>query len=278
MIDLHTHSTCSDGSAPPASVVDLAREAGCRAISLTDHDGCFGLAAAKERADAIGIRFVPGCEVSCSFETYSLHLLCYFVDDHSPALDALLRDVRQDRDDRNRALAGRLETLGLPASLDEATAEAKGEVVGRPHFAAVLVRRGRARSIDEAFDLWLGDGRPAYVARKPLPPTRVIDATHEDGGVVCLAHPLSNEPTLERLAALVGDLARMELDGLEAYYASYDRRARTQLAELARSHDLVATGGSDFHGSYKPGVRVGVGRGDLDVPDMVLDDLEARRP
>jgi 3',5'-nucleoside bisphosphate phosphatase len=277
VIDLHTHSACSDGSEPPERVVDLAFEAGCSALALTDHDGCLGLGAAKKRADAAGIRFVPGCEVSCTFHTRSLHLLCYFIDDHSSALDAVLREARNDRDERNRALAERLEELGLAVSLDEATAEAKGEVVGRPHFAAVLVRRRKARSIDDAFDRWLGEGRPAYIPRKPLSPMRVIEAAHEDGGVVCLAHPLSSESTAERLGELVGTLASMGLDGFEAYYASYDASTRDELARLAHSQHLVATGGSDFHGAYRPGVMVGVGKGDLSVGESVLDELEARR-
>lgn len=277
VIDLHTHSTCSDGSEPPARVVELAAATGCTALALTDHDGGFGLAAAKERAEALGIRFVPGCEVSCTFEAKSLHLLCYFVDERSPTIGTLLRDVREDRTERNRALSERLGEIGLPISLAEATAEAKGEVVGRPHFAAVLVRRGKARSIEEAFDRWLGDGRPGYVVRKPLSPRRVIDATHEDGGVVCLAHPFSCESSASRLGELVGKLAAVGLDGLEAYYASYSAVARTELAELAGSHRLVATGGSDFHGTYRRGVRIGVGEGDLDVADAVLEDLESRR-
>ncbi len=206
-----------------------------------------------------------------------MHLLCYFIDEQSAALGALLGRVREDRAERNQVMAERLQALGFPVSLDDALLEAKGEVVGRPHFAAVLVRLGAARSIDDAFDRWLGDGRPAYVARAPLPPQRVTGAAHEDGGVVGLAHPLTTQSTIAHLSELVGELASIGLDGLEAYYASYDPSTRVELAELARSHHLVATGGSDFHGAYRPGVRVGVGSGDLDVADHVLDDLEARR-
>jgi 3',5'-nucleoside bisphosphate phosphatase len=277
MIDLHTHSTCSDGSASPESVVDLAKKAGCSALALTDHDGCFGLARARAQAKNVGLRFVPGCEVSCTHEGRPLHLLCYFIDERSSALGALLKRVREDRAERNHAMTTRLQALGIPVSLDDASLEAKGEVVGRPHFAAVLVRLGAARSIDDAFDRFLGDGRPAYVARAPLPLGSVADAAHEDGGVVGLAHPLTSESRIARLGELVGELASNGLDGLEAYYASYDPPTRVELAELARSRHLVATGGSDFHGAYRPGVRVGVGSGDLDVSDDVLDELEARR-
>jgi 3',5'-nucleoside bisphosphate phosphatase len=277
MIDLHAHSTCSDGSEPPESVVDLAVEAACSAIALTDHDECFGLAAARARAATVGIRFVPGCEVSCTLDADPLHLLCYFIDDQSSTFGALLRGVRHDRDERNRALAKRLAALGLPVSLEDATAQAKGRVVGRPHFAAVLVRGGMAASIEDAFDRWLGEDRPAYVARKPLPPRRVIAAAHDDGGLVALAHPLSHASTTAKLDRLVGQLASDGLDGLEAYYTSYDRATREELARLAGSKHLVATGGSDFHGAYRPGVRVGIGRGDLHVADAVLEELDARR-
>lgn len=207
-----------------------------------------------------------------------MHLLCYFVDELSSTFAALLRVVRDDRNARNLALAARLRELGLPVSLDDAAAEAKGQVVGRPHFAAALVRLGRALSIEDAFDRWLGDGRPAYVPREPLPPERVIEAAHDDRGLVVLAHPFSNASTTAQLATLIGELASMGLDGVEAHYASYDPSTRNELARIARSEHLVATGGSDFHGSYRPGVHVGTGRGDLNVSDAALGELEARRP
>ncbi len=165
----------------------------------------------------------------------------------------------------------------MPVSLDDAIAEAKGRVVGRPHFAAALVRLQRAPTIEEAFERWLGDGRPAYIPRRPLPPKRVIEAAHEDGGVVAVAHPLSAASTTAQLGTLIGELASMGLDGVEAHYPSYDPWTRDQLARIARSEHLVATGGSDFHGSFRPGVRVGTGRGDLNVSDVALEELEARR-
>jgi 3',5'-nucleoside bisphosphate phosphatase len=277
MLDLHTHSTCSDGSETPDRVVELASEAGCSAVALTDHDGCFGLAMARARAGEIGIRFVPGCEVSCRHNGTSLHLLCYFVDEDSPTINALLEKIRGDRALRNAAIAARLRELGYGLSLADVAAEAKGDVVGRPHFAAVLMRLGAANSIEDAFDRILGEGRPGYVARAPLSPGDVIDAASADGGVACLAHPFASEPSIGRLSGLVDDLQGAGLVGLEAWYASYDPPRRMLLAELARTKGLVATGGSDFHGAYRPGVTIGIGEGDLEVADGVLDELARRR-
>lgn len=278
MIDLHTHSTCSDGSETPARLVELAAEAGCHALALTDHDGFFGLTAARQAARSAGVRFVPGCEVSCRDGSNPLHLLCYFVDEDSETLGGILREARADRAERNLAIADRLQELGYPVDLAAAGAEAGGNVIGRPHFAAALVRVGAARSIEDAFERILGNGRPGYVARRPLPPGRVIDATSADGGVVSLAHPLFRGADDNFLVGLVDRLASIGLTGLEAYYASYDVRQRAGLADLALTKGLVPTGGSDFHGDYRPGVRVGVGHGDLVVADQLLDDLEDRRP
>lgn len=277
MIDLHTHSTCSDGSESPEHVIELAAAAGCSAAALTDHDGCFGLSRAGARAAEIGIRFVPGCEVSCRQNGTSLHLLCYFVDASSPTINHLLERIRRDRAERNAALTARLSELGYGLSFADVAAEAKGDVVGRPHFAAVLVRLGAANSIEDAFDRILGDGRPGYVPRAPLSPRDVIAATSADGGVVSLAHPLASEAVISRLSDFLGELREAGLVGLEAWYASYDLPTRTTLAELARAKDLVATGGSDFHGAYRPGVTVGIGEGDLEVADSILDELDRRR-
>jgi hypothetical protein len=278
MIDLHSHSTASDGSESAATVVELAAAAGCSALALTDHDGLAGLAPAAQRARELGIGFVPGCEISCSFEPGSMHLLCYFVDDVPGPLVAALAALRADRVERNRELVDRLAALGLPLSWEEVRAEAGSDVVGRPHFAAVLVRHGVVSTVNEAFERYLAKGQPGYVGRKDIDVASAISATIASGGVAVLAHPLSLGLRVTALGPLLDELGQQGLAGVECEYANYDPDTRILLRDLARRHRLVATGGSDFHGRFKPGLFVGTGRGDLAVEDEILDQLAARRP
>ena len=278
MIDLHTHSTCSDGSETPARVVELAARAQCRAVALTDHDCLDGIPEAAKRAGELGLDFVAGCEVSSADDSGPLHLLCYFCPGTPGALAELLERVRVDRHERNLHIAARLRELGIQVSIEDAADEAKGDVVGRPHFAAVLVRLGVADSIDDAFERFLKRGGASYVQRSPLPPTEVIEAAHSSGAVVSLAHPLSVELAPSGLDELVKGLAEIGLDGLESYYSGYEPPDREDLVLLSRRHGLVPTGGSDFHGAYRPKSSVGSGTGDLIVPDWVLDELRDRIP
>lgn len=287
MIDLHTHSTVSDGSEPPGAVVELAAAAGCSALSLTDHDSLAGLAEARRVAADLGVRLVPGCEVSCRKPAPppgapkiegSVHVLVYFVEPGEGPLQQELVKLRGDRAVRNRELAARLGELGTRVTYEDVLAEADDEAgMGRPHFARALVKAGAAEDVDDAFDRWLADGRPAYVPKARLEPTDVARLAHESGGVAVMAHPLSTGLSSPHLERLVAELAAGGLDGIEAVYSSYTPDQRSILRRMAARHGLVATGGSDFHGSFKPGLHVGSGRGDLNVPDEVLDALEARR-
>jgi predicted metal-dependent phosphoesterase TrpH len=277
MIDLHSHSTVSDGSESPEHVVELAAAAGCTAVALTDHDSTDGVARAAARAGQLGIELVAGCEVSCS-ATGTMHVLCYFVGDgRSPLQDELAR-LRDDRAVRNVEMARRLGELGLPVAIEEVTAEAGGVGVGRPHFAAVLVRNGAASSVQDAFDRYLAKGKPGYVPKARVDAASILDLATRSGGVASLAHPLSLglEPTA--LARELQHLAELGLVGLECYYGRYDPATRGELVALADRLGLVATGGSDFHGTYKPDLSMGTGTGDLDVPDRVVAELESRRP
>jgi 3',5'-nucleoside bisphosphate phosphatase len=278
MIDLHTHSTCSDGTDPPERVVELAAAAGCSAVALTDHDTLSGVGRARRRGAEVGVAVVSGCEVSCAFGVDSAHVLVYFVEDVEGPLQDELALLRQDRVQRNRQLVARLRSLGLDVTYEEVVAEAAGEEsAGRPHVAALLVRRGYAGSIPDAFDRWLGSGRPGYVPKARIGPAELASLASRSGGVAVLAHPLTlglDPPGLERA---VESLAAAGLAGMEAYYGRYGPDERRALAALAARHGLVATGGSDYHGMAKEGLEVGSGEGDLSVPDSVLEALAARR-
>ncbi len=281
MIDLHTHSTVSDGSDPPHRIPELAAEAGCSAVALTDHDSLAGLPEARRRAAELGLTLVPGCEVSCRWAgTGGVHVLVYFVEDDGGPLPSELARLRADRLARNLRLAERLGELGLPLTYADVVAEAGGEEagVGRPHFAAALVAAGAADSIQDAFDRYLGDGRPGYVPKARLEPGDVARLATASGGVAVLAHPFSLGLTGRELAEAVSELADSGFSGIEAYYGRYSPDQRRQLVDLAAREGLVATGGSDYHGTVKPDLAVGTGRGDLSVPDRVLPQLEGRRP
>lgn len=277
MIDLHCHSTCSDGSETPATVVQLAAKAGLKALALTDHDGLSGLAEAKGAAVEAGVELVPGCEVSCRFSPGTMHVLCYFVEEGEGPLQSQLERLRLDRATRNERLIARLNELGIEIDLDDVREEAGGSTLGRPHFAAALVKKGVAESYQAAFDDLLGKGGPAYIPKAFISAEDTIKAAHQSGALAVLAHPLSLGLEPEPLDSLVASLAQAGLTGMECWYGRYSPEERAGLLATAERHGLVATGGSDFHGSYKPDLSVGTGRGDLEVPDSALVALCERR-
>jgi 3',5'-nucleoside bisphosphate phosphatase len=279
VIDLHTHSTCSDGTDPPERIPELAAAAGCSAVALTDHDTLSCLDRARVRAGQLGIEMVPGCEVSCLYRGASAHVLVYFVEEGTQPLDTELARLRDDRVARNRRLAARLAELGVPITYDDIVAEAATESsAGRPHVAALLVRRGLAESVPDAFDRWLGEDGPAYVPKARVTPAAIAAAAASSGGVAVLAHPLTLGLEGAALDDAAAELAEAGLTGIEAYYGRYTPGERTALVALARRHGLVPTGGSDYHGTVKTGLTIGTGEGDLSVPDGVLVELRERRP
>jgi len=284
VIDLHTHSIVSDGTDPPARIPALAAAAGCSAVALTDHDSLAGLGEARAAAAAAGVTLVPGCEISCRAtglpgEEGSAHLLVYFVEEGANRLTDELVELRRERFVRNRRLAERLAELGVPVDYDAVVARAGSEEgAGRPHFAQELVARGHVADIDDAFERLLGNGRPAYVPKARLTPADVAEIARDSGGVAVLAHPLSLGLPPAKLEQRVRELADAGLAGIEATYARYTPQQRAGLRRMADAAGLVATGGSDYHGTFKRGLAVGTGQGDLDVPDDVLEQLAARRP
>jgi 3',5'-nucleoside bisphosphate phosphatase len=281
VIDLHSHSTMSDGTDSPTRVVQLAGEAGLAALALTDHDTLDHLPEARAAAEAQSLRLVPGCEISCELSGRApgtMHLLVFFVDDAPGELRDRLAALQEARNERNVQIVDALNERGVPITVEAVQAQAGPGSVGRPHIARVLMEAGHVSSIQEAFDVWLGKGRPAYFERDRLEPEDAIELTHASGGVCAIAHPGSLGLDDVELDAFVGELADAGLDGLECEYGAYLPEERAPLHELARRHGLAPTGGSDYHGDNKPGLSVGTGRGDLRVPDDFLTALESRRP
>ncbi len=277
LIDLHTHSTASDGTYAPAAVVDLARENGLSAIALTDHDTVAGVAEAAARAKEVGIDFLPGIEISAEFPAPgTLHILGYGVDPLSPDLRSLTETLLAGRDNRNPRIVAKLNELGMAITMDEVEAEAAGNVVGRPHIAAALMRKGHVKSIKEAFDKYLAQGAAAYFDKERLSPRQAIDRIRAAGGVAVLAHPVQLRTTNDaQLDRVVKDLVDLGLSGIEVYHSDHDELMVRKVRELAKKYALLQTGGSDFHGRNKPAISLGRAGGHR-VPRELYDLLLQR--
>lgn len=272
MIDLHCHSTASDGILAPAEVVQVAAEVGLATIALTDHDTLAGLEEATRAGDALGVRVIGGCEFSVQAPWGEMHLLGYFLSPHDPEIEAFLVEARADRERRARGMVSRLTGLGLAITSDDVLRESDGGAIGRPHVARALHRLGHVATIQQAFDRYIGRGRPAFV-EKTLPTLReVADLVHARGGVVSAAH-LKYHGTLATLSALRAD----GLDAVETRHPSHDGERVAEITEAALALDLARTGGSDWHGERDPlGTHAMLGA--MQVPDAWLEALEARRP
>jgi predicted metal-dependent phosphoesterase TrpH len=257
-------------------LVALAANAGASAIAITDHDTVRGLAEGRAAARARGIEFVPGIEISADYQPGTMHILGYCLNDESPALHSALESLRQARENRNPEIAGKLRGLGIPVDYEEVAALAAGEVVGRPHFARLLVEKGYAASIQDAFDRFLAKGAAAYVEKKRLAPRDAIAMIHGAGGVAVLAHPYQLKLSMTETDTVVGELTLMGLDGIEAIYSRHTDEQRKDYSDMAARHGLLVTGGSDFHGSYKPDISVVRGLGELRVPYELLAEVKSR--
>lgn len=272
-IDLHLHTRFSDGSLTPMEVVELAHQAGVTAMAITDHDIVDGIPQAMEAAAPLAIELIPGVEISSRFNEQELHVLGYFFDWQDSTFRDHLAQQRRSRQIRNPQTIERLNALGLELSEQEVNAKAGSDSIGRPHIAQVLVDKAYVQDTREAFDRYLKEGAPAYVPRMLSDTREVITWIRDAGGVPVLAHPTWTRCQGEPLYRLCADLKEAGLLGLEVFYSSHDRRQTSRFLELAKRLDLLVTGGSDFHGAANPSIQVGRGKGNLKVPDTLLDPL-----
>jgi len=274
-VDLHCHSTASDGALAPADVVRLAVECKLSAMALTDHDTIDGVAEAAAEAGRLGLDFLPGIEISAEFpHPGTLHLLGYGVDPQSAVLRDLTKTLLAGRDNRNPKIIAKLNEMGVHVSMEEWEEQAKGNVLGRPHLAAILHRKGYVNSIKEAFNKYLGQGAPAYADKERLSPRRAIEMIIECGGVPVLAHPIQlrtdNDAQLERI---VKDLIDQGLAGIEVIHSDHNADNVQKYDALARRYGLLRTGGSDFHGANKQ-IELGIANGRR-IPREWFDALAA---
>jgi hypothetical protein len=276
-IDLHAHTTASDGSYTPTELVVAAAEGGLTAIAVTDHDTLDGLAEAEEAARQMNIEFVPGIELAISYDNGRFHMLGYLIDRNDPVLNGRLDRLKDNRVNRNAHMVEKLRSLGFDITLDDFIAESGGGQVGRPHMAAALVKKGIATGYQDAFDRFLADGALAHVPKDKITVEEGLELIHAAGGLAVMAHPISVKLEGDALAEELKRLRELGLDGLECYYSQHTPEQVDAFLDLARSAGLLVTGGSDFHGTPKPDIRLGHVIGDQPAPDALLAALKERK-
>lgn len=276
-VDLHCHCTASDGTLPPRDLVRLAKQSNLTALALTDHDTVAGCADAADEAQKLAIDFLCGIEISAEYpHPGTMHILGYGVDPDSPQLKNLTQILIAGRDNRNPKIVAKLNDLGVAVTMKEWEDEAKGGVLGRPHLAAVLARKGYVSSIKQAFDKYIGQGAPAYFDKERLTPKQAIERIHAAGGLAVLAHPIQlrmqNDAQLEQL---IKNLADMGLAGIEVLHSDHDPTLIDKYTRLADRFGLLKTGGSDFHGANKKDIALGLAAGRR-IPREMFDRLRER--
>jgi predicted metal-dependent phosphoesterase TrpH len=276
-VDLHAHTTASDGDHTPTQLVRKAKEVGLTALAITDHDTTDGVAEALEAGATYGIEIVPGIELSAEFEKGQCHILGLWIDPASKPLLSALRIVQEARAHRNDQILGKIRAAGFEITLDEVKQVAGGDIVARPHFAKALLQKGHVASIAEAFDKYLGKGASFYVDRVRLQPEECIALIHAAGGVAILAHPNNLKRDIPETEAEIARLQAMGLDGIEARYNRHTPEDNTRYLALAERLGLLTSGGSDFHGpTVKPTVSLGEVEGTQPAPNALLAALKAR--
>jgi 3',5'-nucleoside bisphosphate phosphatase len=288
MIDLHCHTTVSDGGDSPTELVAKAAAAGLDAIAVTDHDNDAGCDEAVAAGREHGVEVVRGVEISCDVEKLrdqgyepsarpTMHLLGYFIPESDNPLSEALADLQRHRADRNRLIVERLNELGIPLTFEEVEREAggPGSQIGRPHFAAVLVRHGAVSEYQEAFDQYLAKGAKAYISRKLYFPQEAVELMLSAGVVPVLAHPFTLNLGMVDLERFVDSLLEVGLRGIEGYHGDLPEAEQEPFRALGRQRGLIVSGGSDYHGDMRPDRGLPGGRHQVICPVAVLDELRA---
>jgi len=277
-VDLHLHTTASDGVMSPSEIVRYAKAKGLQAIAITDHDTIEGLEEGLSEGKRIGFEVIPGIEISAGHSPGSMHLLGFFLDIYHPLLNERLGYLQKARAERNPKIAEKLNQLGVDLTFDEVLKVSGGGQVGRPHFAQVLLDKGYVRSFQEAFERFLKKGAPAYVDKFRFTAKEALHFISEARGIAVLAHPntlgMSRYSELENLLL---QLVEEGLRGLEVYYPEHSASEVAQYKTLAERYGLLMTGGTDYHGIEKNGLDIGVGRGTMRIPYSIVEDLKAAR-
>jgi predicted metal-dependent phosphoesterase TrpH len=274
-VDLHIHSTASDGTLSPEQILKMARDLDLRAISITDHDTINGSIEAHRHLTPQDVELLSGVEISTSLQGNTLHILGYLIDLQDPALSRTLSILQNARKERNPKIIQKLQQLGIELTYEEVAEVAGGGEVGRPHIAEVLLQKKVVGSINEAFQKYLGTNGPAYVDKYRLQPAEAISSIADAGGIPVLAHPFTIKSNSERdLDKIVSELVSNGLKGIEVYYSEHTDIQTVLYERIAQKHSLLITGGTDFHGARKAGVHMGVGKGNLRIPYRLVEALK----
>lgn len=275
MIDLHAHTTASDGSDTPTELVRRAKEAGLAAVAVTDHDTVGGVEEALSAGQELGMDVVPGIEISVDYAHGEFHLLGYYIDPTNQDFLGRITYLQENRFNRNGVMLRKMQEIGFEITMEDIEAESGGGQIGRPHMARALLKKGYVQTVQEAFDQYLADGKPLHVPKVKLAPKEAIDLVHQGGGVAVLAHPKYMEyPTEEELAEELQRLKDAGLDGLECYYSQHTEQETASYLRLAERFGFLVTGGSDFHGVSKPKVHLGVVYQGQGADDSLLAGLK----
>ncbi len=276
VIDLHVHTSFSDGTYTPSATIEKASNRGLAAVAITDHDTVAGVQEAVEQGHRSGVEIVAGVELSAVAGDKSLHLLGYGLQVESPELLEKLQDIQKARDRRNQGIIEKLQEMGFTITMEELEVCSNGGQAGRPHLARLLHQKNIVHTPEDAFRRFLGKDCAAYVPRKTLTTGEAIAIIRQAGGLAVLAHPLTLGLDDEALVLLINQLKKDGLAGLEVFYPNHNRESQERLLGLCRKFDLLITGGSDFHGRNKPNIRMGRVSGNQTIPYQLLDHLKTR--
>ena len=276
-IDLHVHSTASDGTYTPAELIKLAHETGLLAIALTDHDSVDGIEEARRAADNFQIELIPGTEFSTEYQGKEIHVVGLYIDHKNKALADQLREFRDCRDNRNEKMTLRLQEEGFSIPYEDLLKTFPDCVLTRAHIARYLLDTKQVSSISEVFDKYIGDGCKCYVDRPKVTPMDAVSLIHQAGGTAFLAHPCLYKMKRHELTAMLDELADAGLDGIEAVYSCNQGSDEKDFKSLASNYHMIISGGSDFHGTNKPYIKLGTGKGNLKIPYSILEDIKTYR-
>ena len=277
LIDLHVHSTVSDGTLTPSELALYAKAKGLSAIALTDHDTIDGVEECRQKGLEVGVIVVPGIELSADFYGKELHILGYYLDHHNAHLKKKLEELVVARSARNHEMLDKLASLGMPLNPEELYEDSEDNtILTRAHIAKAMLKKGYVNDRKEAFSRYIGDGKPAYVPKRHFTTKACIDLIHEAGGLAVLAHPMLYGYDQQDVTNVIRGLSSEGLDGVECIYSTHSKDEAAHLLQICLNLKLFPTGGSDFHGQNKPLLDLGTGYGELTIPFEILEAMRKR--
>ena len=280
MVDLHTHTTCSDGTYTPTELVDYAAKLGLTAIAVTDHDTVSGIEEAINHAKDLQrnglptVTVIPGIEFSAEYEGRDIHIVGLFIDYKGPVFKKYLEDFVSSRDARNEKMCLLLWGRGLWVTMDELKETFPDSVITRAHFARYMLQKGYINSLQEAFDKYIGDHGPCFIPREKVKVEDAVRLILDTGGIPILAHPTLYHMSRYNIDRLTGFLTEKGLKGIETKYSTYTNSEEQEITRIKEKYHLLSSGGSDFHGANKPDIDLGIGKGKLNVPDEFYYEMQ----